>query len=274
MPETQPSDRIASSPPQITTPPWQARRRVWIVGLLILATLAASGGWWYYWSRFVWTDDARIEADIATVSAKVPGRIAELQVEEGSSVHAGDLIARLDDAEIREVVGQMRHDLEVQQKQVILAGMELEKARTRWEDLKAGPRKEEIAKAEAGLREADAHLTQSEQNWHRIEQLFNDGMVTVANRDQAFLSFRVAQESLQKAREQLGLLQTGERPLVIKEAEIEAGRAKAEVEVAADPSRAGWDDRPQDGPGRGCRPTRTADLQSRGGTVVQGGGEY
>jgi membrane fusion protein, multidrug efflux system len=207
-------------------------RRVWVIGLLILTTLVSAAAWWLYWSQFVWTDDARIQADIAAVSAKIPGRITELRVGEGDQVHAGDVIVRLDDAEFREAVAQTQHDLEVQQKQTMLNRMEMEKARTHLEDLKAGARKEEIAKGEAALREAEAQLTDAEQNWRRAEGLFKDGMIASAAHDQAHLTYRVAQEGVRRAREQLTLLQAGERRLVIREAEIEVERARAAVEVA------------------------------------------
>jgi membrane fusion protein, multidrug efflux system len=207
-------------------------RRVWVTGFLILAAVLSAAAWWLYWSQFVWTDDARIQADIAAISAKIPGRIAELRFREGDQVHAGDVIARLDDAETREAVAQTRHDLEVQQKQTMLNRMEMEKARTRLEDLKAGARKEEIAKAEAALREAEAQLTDADQNWRRAEGLFKDGMIASTAHDQAHLAFRVAQEAAHRAREQLTLLQAGERPLVIREAEIEVERARAAVELA------------------------------------------
>ena len=47
----------------------------------------------------------------AAVSAKIPGRLAQLNVSEGSSVQKGEVIARLDNADYAAAVGQAEADL-------------------------------------------------------------------------------------------------------------------------------------------------------------------
>ncbi|HEV2669941.1 MAG TPA: efflux RND transporter periplasmic adaptor subunit [Gemmatimonadales bacterium] len=47
----------------------------------------------------------------AAVSAKIPGRLAVLNVSEGSNVHKGDIIARLDNADYAAAVGQADAEL-------------------------------------------------------------------------------------------------------------------------------------------------------------------
>jgi membrane fusion protein, multidrug efflux system len=91
-----------SSDQNIDDVPLFKRKRVILpLSLLIVALVAA--GWIWYMQRFTYisTDDAYVEADRATISSKIPGRIANLYVDEGDTVHKGDTLVIMDDADIR-----------------------------------------------------------------------------------------------------------------------------------------------------------------------------
>ncbi len=47
---------------------------------------------WTYYTRAPWTRDARVRADVVTVSADVTGRIVELRVKDNQHVSKGDLV--------------------------------------------------------------------------------------------------------------------------------------------------------------------------------------
>jgi len=88
--------------------PPRSRFRQWLPGLLFLAILA--GAIFIVWRLFfassgpppnVITLSGRIEGDVSTVAAKLSGRILEVRVREGDTVNAGDVIAVLDDEQIR-----------------------------------------------------------------------------------------------------------------------------------------------------------------------------
>jgi RND family efflux transporter MFP subunit len=134
------------------------RPRRWPYGLLVLALLAALGGWWWR------SDQARpvqvvtlarstlannapasvLEATgyvtarrQATVSSKITGRVAEVRIEEGQQVAAGEVLAQLDatdaqaalalaNAEVAAARSQL-NDLEVQRAQ---AGRDAQRQRT------------------------------------------------------------------------------------------------------------------------------------------------
>ena len=89
-----------------------------LVGVAALA-IAAGGGFWY------WTTlqndgppagfamgNGRLEAVRIDVATKYPGRVAEVAVEEGDSVEAGQVLARIDageiEAELREAEASLR----------------------------------------------------------------------------------------------------------------------------------------------------------------------
>lgn len=88
--------------------PGRSRLRRYLPGLLFLAVLA--GALFLLWRLFfagsgvpqnVVTLSGRIEGDPAAVAAKLSGRIVEIRVREGDSVKAGDVIAVLDDDQLR-----------------------------------------------------------------------------------------------------------------------------------------------------------------------------
>jgi membrane fusion protein, multidrug efflux system len=64
------------------------------------------------WNRWVggagpqWTDDAALAADLTPLSAQVGGRISAVPVTDFQPVHAGDVLARIDDAPFRAQVAQ------------------------------------------------------------------------------------------------------------------------------------------------------------------------
>ena len=88
--------------------PARSRLRRYLPGLLFLAVLG--GAAFLLWRLFfagatqpenVITLSGRIEGDPAAIAAKLSGRILEIRVREGDTVNAGDVIALLDDEQIR-----------------------------------------------------------------------------------------------------------------------------------------------------------------------------
>lgn len=88
--------------------PARSRLRRYLPGLLFLAVLA--GAAYLFWRLFfagatqpenIITLSGRIEGDPAAVAAKLNGRILEIRVREGDTVNAGDVIAVLDDEQLR-----------------------------------------------------------------------------------------------------------------------------------------------------------------------------
>ena len=94
-------DATVSPAPQHTATPTgpSRRKKVLRVGLLTLAVVGALGyaSHWWLTGRFIEdTDDAYVGADVTVISAKVPGYISEVAVQDNQFVKAGDLLARID----------------------------------------------------------------------------------------------------------------------------------------------------------------------------------
>jgi HlyD family secretion protein len=88
-------------------PPPKRRPPKFLIPVVLI--LLGAGAYWAYRNFLapaplpsnVLTMTGRIEGDDAAIAAKAPGRILELLVREGDEVKAGDLLARLDDEQIR-----------------------------------------------------------------------------------------------------------------------------------------------------------------------------
>jgi membrane fusion protein (multidrug efflux system) len=74
-------------------------RRGRLVGLAAAVALivAAYGGYvWWQSRKHVATDDAYVEGNIVVISAKVPGHVAEIRVDDNRAVKTGELLLRID----------------------------------------------------------------------------------------------------------------------------------------------------------------------------------
>ena len=76
------------------------KNKVTIIIVLVVMVLALTGVTGYYWYNnihFVSTEDARVDGDIYKVSPQIAGEILGINVDEGDTVQAGQVIARMDD---------------------------------------------------------------------------------------------------------------------------------------------------------------------------------
>jgi multidrug resistance efflux pump len=129
-------------------PPQRGRRLIWSVcawSTLLLAIVSAVGFNWPYRDRGrSLTLPGTVEIQEVRLSSKVGGRVAEVFVDEGDRVEAGQPVVRFDAPELEARRDRLRAD-------VAGAKAMLEKARH-------GPRPEEIAQARAALAVAEAQL--------------------------------------------------------------------------------------------------------------------
>ncbi len=106
-------------------------RNVKVVIPLFLIVLAIAIFAWQYYIKlrdFVSTDDAYIDADRVSVSAKILGRIDQLTTDEGDSVRQGQILVRLDDSDLRAQEAQAKASLAFARENISLAKVNMEKA--------------------------------------------------------------------------------------------------------------------------------------------------
>jgi HlyD family secretion protein len=143
----------------------------WILAVLLLA-IAAGAAWWFLRPRAVPVRTA-IAREVtrggpdrtvlnasgyvtarreATVSSKVTGKVVDVLIEEGVSVTAGQVLARLDDTNVQ-------------------AGVRLAEA--------------QLAAANAAMNETRVRLKEAEQEWQRLTALKESKVAAVSDYDRA-----------------------------------------------------------------------------------------
>ncbi|MGG7577922.1 HlyD family secretion protein [Rhizobium sp. Nf11,1] len=103
----------------VAAPATAKKRRSPVLPIVVLALLAGGGWYGYEWwmnGRFmVSTDDAYIEGDIATISPKVTGYVAKVNVVANQEVKAGDVLATLDNGDYQNALDQANAQIATEQ---------------------------------------------------------------------------------------------------------------------------------------------------------------
>ena len=68
-----------------------------VLGLLAIGGLILMGAWIYDRFNHVYIDDARITADVISISSRVSGWITRISVSEGDTIKEGDVLVSIDD---------------------------------------------------------------------------------------------------------------------------------------------------------------------------------
>jgi HlyD family secretion protein len=167
-PPTQPQDAA----PAPVAP--SSRRKFILIGLAAIVVLVAA---YFVWSAFfaapkipdsIVVLSGRIEGDDSAIAPKTSGRIVELRVREGDSVKAGDIIAILDDEQVRARENAARAVLQEAEAKarsardqiaVLQEQMSENQLQTDQSKIDAGGR---VRQAEADLAAAEADLAQQQ----------------------------------------------------------------------------------------------------------------
>lgn len=148
---------------------------------------------------------------------QLAGRVAEVLVEQGSHVTAGDVLLMLDDR-------QYGHE-------VALAEAQLRQAQAQFERLENGARREERTEAEAMWKMKDAELERARLQWDRIRQLRLQNAVTQQEADDKRTEVAALEAAVEAARARWELLNASAREddLGVARATVAAAQAKLEI---------------------------------------------
>ena len=93
----------------------EVRQRILVslLGAIALAAAATGVHRWIVASRFETTNDAFVDGHVTNVGSRVAGHVLEVAVDDNARVHAGDVLVRLDPADLEARVAQARADLDV-----------------------------------------------------------------------------------------------------------------------------------------------------------------
>ena len=176
-----------------------ARNRVFLIlGLLTVGSLI-----WYFVTVRP-TGDLQligtVDANEVLVSAKIPGRIQNLTVDEGQDVKAGELIAEIESNDLQ-AARQAAEATAVSQKWKLGETVETER-QTRGETGSAAVNAEALVKAaQASLAQAQAQYAHQQADTSRTVALAQQGIMSAQARDDAATSLQAAKAAVDTAKE-------------------------------------------------------------------------
>lgn len=139
--------------------------------------------------------EGQVEGTTVRVSGKLPGRVVEIYVQEGDTVHVGDTLVHI-------------HSSVVDAQLVQAQAME-EVARTQNRKVDAGTRPQIINAARDLVSQAEAAVTITKKTYERMERLYAEGVVTEQKRDEAKAAYDAAVAGHAAAKSQYELAVAG-----------------------------------------------------------------
>src|SRR3984957_12305204 len=153
-----------------------------------------------------------------SVNSKVTGRVAWIGVEKGDKVKEGQVLVRLEDEEYRAQYEQAR-------------GV-VESAQARLLEQQNGSRPEEVQQADHNLSEARATAVNDKINLERTRDLFNQGVMSRQNLDDANAKCDASQQRMNSLERAFRLMQLGPRTEEIERAKGDLLQAEGQMEYA------------------------------------------
>jgi HlyD family secretion protein len=172
-----------------------------------------------------------VEFPDVRVGSLVGGRVERVLVREGERAAAGDALVALDPREWRSALEEARALAEATARELDLlragpraeeiaaAEAEAKRLELLWSVLAQGPRPEEVEAARERVNEARAALVEAEARFERERQLRSSGSSSQERVDEAHAAREIARARAAAAEQQLQLLEKGLRP-----EEVEAAR--------------------------------------------------
>ncbi|MDD9877065.1 MAG: HlyD family secretion protein [Magnetovibrio sp.] len=234
-------------------PGTDTRKRRLPPSILVLVAALAAGGFFGYREfqdriAFLHEEDARVQADMVTISSRVAGWVTRVAVAEGQSVAAETPLVVIDDREARLIVDELHAQMQ---------GVEAQKARLRAErDLvekqtasRLTAERSELSAAEVTVSSLVPQLNLAKRELERTRSLFDQKVASRRQLDQAETQLqrierehsiaiaklkgaraRVKQAEAEKAR--LGVLAGDLEVLVKRQVEIQAKIKRHELDLA------------------------------------------
>jgi len=196
-------------------------RNVVLAGAVVLVLVAGSAV--YLRFRGGEADGAvrvsgNIEVTDVDVSFRTAGRVLERLVGEGMTVSEGQVVARLDSADL--------------EREAMRKEAELKAAEAALRDLEAGSRPQEIAAARATVARAQAEADRLAREFERSSALYSREVISAREYEAANAASDVAGARLREAREALLLVEEGPRKEQVAQARAQVDQAREALKLA------------------------------------------
>lgn len=188
------------------------------IALAVLLGVATYGAHWWTSGRYLEeTDDAYVGGDVTVISPRVAGYIAELAVTDNQFVHAGDLLARIDDRDYRAALAKTEGAVHAQQ--ALLANV----------DAQAALQQAVIRQGQAEVDAAAAEELRARDDDRRYRTLVQRAAVSVESAQRAEATWKTARANTEKAQ---ATLLAAQRQLDVIHSQREQANAALEQAVA------------------------------------------
>jgi membrane fusion protein, multidrug efflux system len=224
--------------------PRRSIRRL-VISAAVLAALGYGGSkaWdWYVDGRFlVSTDDAYIGADTTIIAAKVAGHVTEVPVVNNTVVHAGDLLAQLDDGDYQLAVDAARDKIATQDATIqrIVSQMNAQQAVIAQSAAQVEAGKAQLASNEADVERSALEFDRSQKlaqtnfgSQQRLEQASADKARTAAALAAAHASLAGAEAAQNGAKANLDVLAAQKTEAEHVRSELDTALAKAQHDLS------------------------------------------
>jgi HlyD family secretion protein len=204
-----------------SAPPTRKRKFPKIIPILLVLALGAFLLWWFVLRTPPIPDNiisvsGRVESDDSSVAAKTAGRIHEITVREGDTVKAGQVIAVLEDDQVKARETQAQASLQEsetrlqrsrQQVAVLQAQLDQSRLGVTQAHLDADGRvrqaEAQVASAEASLAQAEASYEQARYDAEKFTKLVEHGDVPERQAKQAVTTLEAQAAVVRAARKQV-----------------------------------------------------------------------
>ncbi len=164
--------------------------------LLVFAALLAAGIAWVLGRGKESTDDAQVEGHVVTVSVRIPGQIAKVNIDDNQHVNAGDILVELDLDELKARLAVAHADRMAAEASLALAQAQLAVTeRTSQASLRQArggvslatsgvvSSKAQVEQSQADIATAESRRTLALKELQRVRELFAKGSVSQAELD-------------------------------------------------------------------------------------------
>lgn len=224
-----------------------------ILPIIVVAVAAAAAGYYIYGRMHPANPNTlavsgNLELTQVDISFKVPGKLVELDVDEGAYVKKGMVIARIDRDQVESQRARDEASLHNSQSQyeqmetsvqwqrrtlesdVALRTAELRASQARLAALVAGSRPQEIQESRAAVADAKAQHDQAQADWDRAQDLFKNDDISKQQYDQYRARLDSTAAVLRQSDERLALVVEGPRKEDIDAARADVVRAEAALQ--------------------------------------------
>jgi HlyD family secretion protein len=226
-----------------------------VLPTLILVAVASIAGYYIYQhlhpaNTNTLSVSGNLELTQVDISFKVPGKLIELNVDEGVYVKKGMIIARIDkdqvqqqrtrdqaslagtESQYEQTLTSVQWQRQTLESDIALRKAEIRAAQAQLDQFLAGSRPQEIQQSRAAVADAKAQHDQAQADWDRAQDLFKNDDISKQQYDQYRMRLDSSSAVLRQSDERLALVVEGPRKEDIEAARAQVARADAALRAS------------------------------------------